>query len=240
MCFLKLTRTQQLGGKNPAIVFKDFNRNLISDIVRSCFLNQGEICLCSSRIYVDREIIDQFINDFRSAMDNLKVGDPSNPETFVGPLISREHLNKVQSYCDLARSENAEVYSVQIDSLGLESGFFFPPTIVSNISHKSNCATEEIFGPLVCVFPFDSEEEVIENVNSSKYGLSATIWSQDVNTIHRVSQRIKAGTIWCNCWLQRNLHFPFGGMKSSGVGREGTMDSREFFTEKKTVCVKIY
>lgn len=212
----------------------------MNDIVRSCFLNQGEICLCSSKIYVERIIIDEFLENFKRLMNNLKVGDPSDPETFVGPLISREHLRKVQSYCDLARSEKAEVYSVEIDQAGLENGFFFPPTIVSNISHESRCVSEEIFGPLVCLFPFDSEEEVIEKVNSTNYGLSATIWSQNVNIIHRVSRKVKAGTVWCNCWLQRNLHFPFGGMKSSGLGREGTLDSREFFTEKKTVCIKIH
>lgn len=221
-------------------MFKDFDRSLMRDILRSCFLNQGEICLCSSRIYVERVIYDEFLNEFKNGMNDLKVGDPSKPETFIGPLISAEHLHKVQSYRTLAQSENADVYSTKIDSKSLGNGFFFPPTVVSNISHESRCVTEEIFGPLVCVFPFDSEEEVIEKVNGSKYGLCATIWSQDVNTIHRVSSKVKVGTVWCNCWLQRNLHFPFGGMKASGVGREGTVDSREFFTEKKTVCLKIY
>ena len=162
------------------------------------------------------------------------------PTPSLVPLISREHLQKVQSYCDLAVSENADVYSSPIDLEKTKNGYFFPPTVVSNIGHESRCVTEEVFGPFVCVFPFDTEEEVVQKANSSKYGLSATIWSQDVNVIHRVSRAIKVGTVWCNCWLQRNLHMPFGGSKSSGLGREGTFDSREFFTEKKTVCVKIY
>lgn len=210
------------------------------DIVRSCFLNQGEICLCSSRVYVEREAMEEFLLDFKREMDTLQVGDPSDPNTFTGPLISREHLQKVKSFLDLAESENADVYSSPIDLEKTKNGFFFPPTVVSNISHESRCVSEEVFGPFVCVFPFDEEDEAIKKANSSKYGLSATIWSQDVNVIHRVSREVKVGTVWCNCWLQRNLHMPFGGFKASGLGREGTIDSREFFTEKKTVCVKIY
>lgn len=212
----------------------------MKDIVRSCFLNQGEICLCTSRIYVEAEIKEKFLIEFRREMDNLKVGDPSDPETFIGPLVSRQHLAKVQSYSDLAMTEGATVYSSQIKLDILNRGFFFPPTVITDIDHRSRCVMEEIFGPIVCVFPFTTEEEAIGLANESRYGLCGTIWSENVNVIHRVSRKLRTGTVWCNCWLQRNLHMPFGGMKCSGIGREGTFDSREFFTEKKTVCLKIY
>lgn len=233
-----------MGGKNPAIVFKDANLKIaIPGLMRSCFLNQGEICLCTSRIYVQRDIFDEFLRLFVCETKKLKVGDPLHKSTFIGPLISREHLAKVKSYVELAQEEGAKIHcgaSFEVNlPLENQNGYFFPPTVVSNCSDDSRCIKEEVFGPFVCVMPFDEEEEAVKRSNDSIYGLSATIWTQDVDTLHRVAQGLKVGTVWCNTWLQRNLHMPFGGMKMSGIGREGTFDSKEFFTQKKTICIKI-
>lgn len=225
-------------------MFKDANLKLaVSGLVRASFLNQGEVCLCATRIYVERELFDEFLQRFVAEAKQLKVGDPLDKSTFVGPLISRQHLEKVKGYVDLAKAEGAIVHCGASFEVNLpvenQSGFFFPPTIISHIRDCSRCVKEEIFGPFVCVFPFDTEEEALRRAHDTDYGLSATVWSQNVNTLHRVAGKLKVGTVWCNTWLQRNLHMPFGGRKMSGIGREGTFDSRDFFCAKKTICVQI-
>ncbi|ESO88008.1 hypothetical protein LOTGIDRAFT_193864, partial [Lottia gigantea] len=235
----------ELGGKNAAVVFKDANlTKCISSTVRSSFLNQGEICLCTSRIFVHRQIFQQFIESFVQETRNLKVGNPYDDNCIIGALISKEHLNKVKSFVTLAEKEGASILcGDKSDGLNLsddkKNGYFMRPTVITDVADDSRLMTEEIFGPVVCVVPFDDEEEIIYRVNSVKYGLCASVWSQDVSTIHRMAQRLQVGTVWANCWLIRDLNVPFGGIKESGIGREGLKDSIHFYTEEKTVCLQL-
>ncbi|XP_006885029.1 PREDICTED: aldehyde dehydrogenase family 8 member A1 isoform X3 [Elephantulus edwardii] len=234
----------ELGGKNPAIIFEDANlEECIPVTVRSSFANQGEICLCTSRIFVQRSIYSGFLKKFVEATRNWKVGIPSDPSASMGALISKAHLQKVRSYVEKARAEGARILCGEgVEKLSLppqnQAGYFMLPTVITDIRDESSCMKEEIFGPLTCIVPFDSEEEVIKRANSVKYGLAATVWSRDVGRIHRVAKKLQAGLVWTNCWLIRELNLPFGGMKSSGIGREGAKDSYDFFTEIKTITVK--
>ncbi|XP_067948349.1 2-aminomuconic semialdehyde dehydrogenase-like [Watersipora subatra] len=236
----------ELGGKNPGIIFADADlEKCISVVVRSCFTNQGEICLCTERLFVQRSIYDGFLEKFVAQTRKLKVGDPTEKSTTTGALISKEHLEKVQRYIKMAvETENGTVESGYTrDPLDLpeklKHGYFVLPTIITGVADDSRVNQEEIFGPVVTVTPFDTEQEVIERANKVKYGLSANVWSSNVGTVHRVAQSLEAGTVWCNCWLVRDLRMPFGGYKLSGVGRESQEDSLDFFTEQKTVCIDI-
>uniref|UniRef100_A0A4X1V9Z7 Aldehyde dehydrogenase domain-containing protein n=1 Tax=Sus scrofa TaxID=9823 RepID=A0A4X1V9Z7_PIG len=234
----------ELGGKNPAIIFEDANlEECVPTTVRSSFANQGEICLCTSRIFVQRSIYSEFLKRFVDATRMWKVGIPSDPSASMGALISKAHLEKVRSYIKKARLEGAQILCGEgVDKLNLpprnQGGYFMLPTVITDIKDESCCMKEEIFGPVTCVVPFDSEEEVIQRANSVKYGLAATVWSGNVGRVHRVAKKLQSGLVWTNCWLIRELNLPFGGMKSSGVGREGAKDSYEFFTEVKTITVK--
>lgn len=234
----------ELGGKNPAIIFEDANlEECIPATVRSSFANQGEICLCTSRIFVQRSIYNEFLKRFVEATRKWKVGIPSDPSANMGALISKAHLEKVRSYVTKAHAEGAKILCGEgVDQLSLplrnQAGYFMLPTVITDIKDESCCMTEEIFGPVTCVVPFDSEEEVIARANGVKYGLGATVWSKDVGRIHRVAKRLQSGLVWTNCWLIRELNLPFGGMKSSGIGREGAKDSYDFFTEIKTITIK--
>ncbi|XP_029452471.1 2-aminomuconic semialdehyde dehydrogenase [Rhinatrema bivittatum] len=234
----------ELGGKNPAIVFDDAElAECVPSTVRSSFANQGEICLCTSRIYVQRAIFDEFLRKFVEATRNWKVGVPSDRSASMGALISKEHMEKVKKYVKKAEAEGASILCGEgVDPLSLppsnQDGYFMLPTIITGIQDQSCCMQEEIFGPVTCVVPFDTEEEVVERANGVKYGLAATIWSRDVGRVHRVAKRLQSGLVWTNCWLVRDLNLPFGGMKASGLGREGAKDSYEFFTEVKTVTIK--
>ncbi|KAK1338040.1 hypothetical protein QTO34_001147 [Cnephaeus nilssonii] len=243
----------ELGGKNPAIIFEDANlEECIPTTVRSSFANQacplgfgllGEICLCTSRIFVQKSIYSEFLKRFLEATRLWKVGIPSDPSASMGALISKAHLEKVRSYIKKARAEGAQILCGEgVDKLSLpprnQGGYFMLPTVITDIKDESCCMKEEIFGPVTCVVPFDSEEEVIKRANSVKYGLAATVWSSNVGRIHRVAKKLQSGLVWTNCWLIRELNLPFGGMKSSGVGREGAKDSYEFFTEVKTITIK--
>ncbi|KAM8963484.1 2-aminomuconic semialdehyde dehydrogenase isoform 2-T2 [Lycaon pictus] len=234
----------ELGGKNPAIIFEDANlEECIPTTVKSSFANQGEICLCTSRIFVQRSIYGEFLEKFVEATRRWKVGIPSDPLASMGALISKAHLEKVRSYIKKARSEGAQILCGEgVDKLSLpaknQGGYFMLPTVITHIKDESCCMKEEIFGPVTCVVPFDSEEEVIQRANSVKYGLAATVWSCNVGRVHRVAKKLQSGLVWTNCWLIRELNLPFGGMKSSGVGREGGKDSYEFFTEVKTITIK--
>ncbi|XP_068841181.1 2-aminomuconic semialdehyde dehydrogenase isoform X3 [Capricornis sumatraensis] len=234
----------ELGGKNPAIVFEDANlAECIPTTVRSSFANQGEICLCTSRIFVQKSIYSEFLKRFVEATRMWKVGIPSDPSADMGALISKAHLEKVRSYIEKARMEGAQILCGEgVDKLNLpprnQAGYFMLPTVITDVKDESCCMKEEIFGPVTCVVPFDSEEEVIQRANNVKYGLAATVWSGNVGRIHRVAKKLQSGLVWTNCWLIRELNLPFGGMKSSGVGREGAKDSYEFFTEVKTITVK--
>ncbi|XP_029965794.1 2-aminomuconic semialdehyde dehydrogenase isoform X2 [Salarias fasciatus] len=234
----------ELGGKNPAIVFADADLDqCIETTVRSSFSNQGEICLCTSRIYVERSIYPAFLQRFVAAARKWKTGAPSDPSNNNGALISKEHLEKVRSFVALAKSEGGTIHCGEgVDELDLpeenKAGYFMPATVISGVSDSSRVMQDEIFGPVTCVSPFDTEDEAVSRGNGVRYGLSATVWSRDVGRVHRVARRLQAGLVWTNCWMVRDLNLPFGGMKNSGVGREGGKDSYHFFTEVKSITIK--
>lgn len=228
----------ELGGKNPNVIFADADlEQAIATSIQSSFANQGEICLCGSRIFVERAIHDEFVERFTAATKRLRIGDPLDPSTDVGALISDAHLRKVAGYIELAKEEGGTVVTGgrRVD----RPGFFLEPTIITGLDCNCRVLQEEIFGPVVTITPFDSESDAIAFANSTRYGLSATLWTRDLQRAHRVAAALDAGTVWINCWLLRDLRVPFGGMKESGVGREGGFESLRFFTEAKNVCVKL-
>lgn len=228
----------ELGGKNPNLIFADADLDeAIATSIRSSFWNQGEICLCGSRIFVERSIHDEFVERFAAATKRLRIGDPLDDATDVGALISEAHLRKVTGYIDLAVQEGGTIVAGghRLD----RPGYFVEPTIITGLGCECRVLQEEIFGPVVTITPFDDDDEAVTFANSTRYGLSATVWTRDLSRAHRVAAALDAGTIWINCWLLRDLRVPFGGMKESGVGREGGFESLNFFTEAKNVCVKI-
>lgn len=228
----------ELGGKNPNVIFADADLDdAIATSIRSSFWNQGEICLCGSRIFVERSIHDEFVERFADATKKLRIGDPLDAQTDVGALISAAHLEKVTGYIQLAREEGGTVVAGG-NRVGRQ-GWFVEPTIITGLECDCRVLQEEIFGPVVTVTPFDGDDEAVRFANSTRYGLSATVWTRDLNRAHRVAAQLHAGTVWVNCWLLRDLRVPFGGMKDSGVGREGGFESLQFFTEAKNVCVKL-
>ena len=228
----------ELGGKNPNVVFADADLDdAIATSIRSSFWNQGEICLCGSRIFVDRRIHDQFVERFAAATKKLRLGDPMDADTDVGALISAAHLEKVTGYIALAKEEGGTIVAGgnRVD----RRGFYVEPTVITGLGCDCRVLQEEIFGPVVTITPFDGDDEAVRFANSTRYGLSATVWTRDLQRAHRVAAQLHAGTVWINCWLLRDLRVPFGGMKDSGVGREGGFESLQFFTEAKNVCVKL-
>jgi aminomuconate-semialdehyde/2-hydroxymuconate-6-semialdehyde dehydrogenase len=233
----------ELGGKNPNIIFADCDfEKAISTSIQSSFSNQGEICLCGSRIFVERPLYKKFTDEFVNRTQALTVGDPLIETTKVGALVSESHMKKVLSYIELAKQEGGKILTGgnQVNVNGrCKDGYFVQPTVIAGLSHSCRTNQEEIFGPVVTIMPFDSEEEVLRYANSTTYGLSATLWTENLKRAHRVSAQIKSGIIWVNCWLFRDLRTPFGGMKQSGVGREGGWDALRFFTEAKNVCIKL-
>ena len=241
----------ELGGKNPTIIFKDalelFSvQELAKNVARSAFLNQGEICLCGSRLYVEEAFYDEFSEALVSEVKALTVGDPRDASSFMGPLVSAEHLAKVSSYIQHAKESGLKILcggerpKVLASSAGrdLSKGFFISPTIVADVPESSRLQKEEIFGPVVTLSRFKSEDEVIALANNTRYGLSASLWTNSLSRAHGMAARLEAGTVWINGWMIRDLRMPFGGVKDSGLGREGQMDSLHFFTEPKTVCVR--
>lgn len=228
----------ELGGKNPNVIFADADLDdAIATSIRSSFWNQGEICLCGSRIFVERSIHDQFVERFADAAKKLRIGDPLDAQTDVGALISAAHLEKVTGYIKLAQDEGGTIVAGgnRVD----RQGWFVEPTVITGLECDCRVLQEEIFGPVVTVTPFYGDDEAVRFANSTRYGLSATVWTRDLNRAHRVAAQLHAGTVWVNCWLLRDLRVPFGGMKDSGVGREGGFESLQFFTEAKNVCVKL-
>jgi aminomuconate-semialdehyde/2-hydroxymuconate-6-semialdehyde dehydrogenase len=231
----------ELGGKNPNIIFADCNyEEMLAATVRSSFTNQGQICLCGSRIYVERPLYEKFKCDFIIKVAELKTGDPEENSTKIGALVSESHMNKVLSYIELAKSEGGRILSggenIQISGRCAQ-GWFIRPTIIEGLSNDCRTNSEEIFGPVVTIMPFDTEEEVLGYANSTSYGLSTTLWTENLNRAHRMAEKIDSGIVWINCWLVRDLRTPFGGMKNSGVGREGGMEVLRFFTEAKNICI---
>ena len=231
------------GCPNPNVIFDDCDmEQALSSTVHSSFSNQGEICLCGSRIFIQRSIYEKFRDEFVNRVRKFPVGDPLEKDTKVGALVSENHLMKVMSYIELARKEGGEIIlggDRAILSGRCEAGYYVHPTIIEGLSYDCRTNQEEIFGPVVTLMPFDSEDEVIRYANSTKYGLSATLWTENLKRAHRVAAKIKSGIIWVNCWLLRDLRTPFGGMKQSGIGREGGMEALHFFTEPKNICIKL-
>ncbi len=233
----------ELGGKNPNIIFADCDFELaIKTSLLSSFSNQGEICLCGSRILVERSLFDKFVSEFVKRTKELRVGDPLSDATQLGAMVSEAHLKKVLGYVSLAKEESGKILAggnqIKIDGR-CANGYFMEPTVIVGLDEKCRTNQEEIFGPVVTIMPFDTEEKGIALANSTPYGLSATIWTENLKRAHRVSHQVKSGIIWVNCWLHRDLRTPFGGMKQSGVGREGGWEALRFFTEAKNVCVKL-
>ncbi|MEO8074059.1 MAG: aldehyde dehydrogenase [Acidobacteriota bacterium] len=233
----------ELGGKNPNIIFADCDyEEMLETTVRSSFANQGQICLCGSRIFVERPLYENFCGDFVEKVSKLKIGDPLDAETNVGAVVSQLHLGKILSYIDLAREEGGTVLlggnRVKLDSR-CANGYFIEPTIIENLAYDCRTNQEEIFGPVVTITPFDVEDEVLKYANSVEYGLSATVWTENLSRAHRVAEKLESGIVWINTWLLRDLRTPFGGMKNSGVGREGGFEALKFFTEEKNICIKI-
>ncbi len=232
----------ELGGKNPNIIFDDCNfEAMLSTTVRSSFANQGQICLCGSRIFVQRGIYEKFKTAFVERVENLTVSYPSDPKAKMGALVSKPHLEKVISYIELAQTEGGKVIAggkqVHLEA-PYDQGYYLQATVIEGLDYKCRTNQEEIFGPVVTLTPFDTEEEVLEMANSTQYGLSATLWTSDLQRAHRMAENIEAGIVWINSWLVRDLRTPFGGVKSSGVGREGGWEALRFFTEAKNVFIK--
>jgi aminomuconate-semialdehyde/2-hydroxymuconate-6-semialdehyde dehydrogenase len=233
----------ELGGKNPNIIFADCDYDLMLETtVRSSFSNQGQICLCGSRIFVERAIYERFRDDFVRKTSDLKVGDPNNSDTGLGAVVSEAHMEKVLSYVRLAQEEGGTVLtggSRFYPGGRCEGGFFLEPAVIEGLPNDCRTNQEEIFGPVVTIAPFDTEEEVLSYANSVRYGLSATVWTENLSRAHRVAEKLEAGIVWVNCWLLRDLRTPFGGVKDSGMGREGGFEALRFFTEEKNVCIKV-
>jgi aminomuconate-semialdehyde/2-hydroxymuconate-6-semialdehyde dehydrogenase len=235
----------ELGGKNPNIIFADCNyEEMLATTVRSSFANQGQICLCGSRIFVERPLYEKFRRDFIERVSALKVGDPLDADTDVGAIVSRQHFDKIMSYIDLARKEGGTILTggnpkSEIQDPKLRGGYFIEPTVIENLTCGCRTNQEEIFGPVVTIMPFDTEDEVLGYANSVKYGLSATVWTENLSRAHRVAARLDSGIVWVNCWLLRDLRTPFGGVKDSGMGREGGFEALKFFTEEKNICIKL-
>lgn len=233
----------ELGGKNPVLIFDDCDfEAMLRTTVRSSFRNQGQICLCGSRILIQRGIYDRFRDAFVERVKALKVGDPKDPSSDLGAVVSEPHMEKVLSYVDLAREEGGTVLCggerVRLDG-ELTDGWFIAPTVIEGLGPACRTNQEEIFGPVVTLMPFDTEEEALAMANSTPYGLASVLWTQDVKRAHRLARQLQAGIVWVNCWMVRDLRTPFGGMKSSGVGREGGFEALRFFTEAKNVCVRL-
>lgn len=233
----------ELGGKNPNIIFADCDfEHALSTTIKSSFSNQGEICLCGSRIFIERSIYNKFKEALVAKTKQLKTGDPKDNENFLGAIVSKQHYEKILSYIDLAQQEGGTILcgGKAIHPQGrCANGLFIEPTIIENLPYTCRTNQEEIFGPVVTLTPFDTEEEVLKMANSTMYGLAATVWTTNLSRAHRVASALHSGIVWINCWLLRDLRTPFGGVKHSGVGREGGFEALKFFTEEKNICIKL-
>ncbi len=232
----------ELGGKNPNIIFADADLDAaITGSVRSSFANQGQVCLCGSRVFVERSAYKDFVDRFVEKASQLKSGDPLEETTDQGAIVSKTQLDKVKFYVDLAQKEGGKIAlggsTPKSVNERCQSGYFFQPTVITDLPVSCRVNREEIFGPVITITPFDNEEEVIGYANDTDYGLASSVWTQNLNRAHRVAEKIHTGTVWVNCWLVRDLRVPFGGMKQSGVGREGGEEALRFFTEPKNVCI---
>ena len=234
----------ELGGKNACVVFADADLNeAIPTTIRGAFSNQGEICHCSSRILVERPIYDEFVERFVAGAQTLRLGDPLEPATEQGAVVSKAHFDKILSYLALAKEEGGTFLcggtAAPAPNVRCKGGWFVPPTVIAGLPPGCRTNQEEIFGPVVTVSPFDSEDQAVAEANGTRYGLSAVVWTRDLARAHRVADRMDTGVVWVNSWMHRDLRVPFGGVKASGVGREGGMEALHFFTEPKNVSVPV-
>lgn len=232
----------ELGGKNPNIIFADCDfDDMLSTTIRSSFANQGQICLCGSRIFVERPIYEKFKEAFVAKVSKSKVSFPTDPEAKLGAIVSESHMEKILSYIELAKQEGGTILTggkrVHL-AAPYDQGYYIEPTIIEGLSHDCRTNQEEIFGPVVTITPFDTEEEALMMANSTEYGLAGTIWTSNLKRAHRVADELQSGIVWVNAWLVRDLRTPFGGVKASGVGREGGWEALRFFTEAKNIFIK--
>jgi len=233
----------ELGGKNPTVIFADCDWDkMMKTIVHSSFANQGQICLCGSRILVEQSVYEKFKKEFVERASKLRIGNPLEDDTQQGAVVSKLHFDKVMSCIALAKEEGGTILlggaSVQLDGVNKE-GLFIAPTIIEGLGPDCRTNQEEIFGPVVTIQTFEKEEEALQLANATEYGLACSIWTQDISRATRMANQIESGIVWINCWLLRDLRTPFGGMKNSGVGREGGWNALNFFTEPKNVCIQI-
>ena len=231
----------ELGGKNPIIIFDDCNYDeMLKTTIRSSFGNQGQICLCGERIFIQESIYDKFKRDFIKEAKKLKIGDPLRSTTNQGAIVSKEHYDKILSYFNAVKNGGAKFIlggSAKKIKGNCSNGWFIEPSIIENLNRKSNCYKEEAFGPVTSLHKFKTKDQAIRLANETNYGLSASIWTSDLKTAHKVAQMIDFGIVWVNAWNLRDLRTPFGGMKDSGLGREGGNESMRFFSEPKNVCI---
>jgi aminomuconate-semialdehyde/2-hydroxymuconate-6-semialdehyde dehydrogenase len=233
----------ELGGKNPVIIFQDRNFDaMIENSVRSSFSNQGEICLCGSRIFIERPLYEKFKQAFLEKTKALRIGNPLDEITDQGAIVSEQHLDKILSYIQLAKEEGGMILwgGERISPEGrTKNGWFVQPTIIEGLAPDCRTNQEEIFGPVVTIMPFDTEEEVLAYANATEYGLASILWTENLTRAHRMAAQLRSGIVWINCWMLRDLRTPFGGMKDSGIGREGGFEALRFFTEPKNVCINL-
>ena len=233
----------ELGGKNPTIIFADCNyEEMLETTVRSSFTNQGEICLCGSRILIEKSIYEKFRNDFVQKVKQLRVGDPLLEDSMIGAIVSKQHFDKIMYHISLAMNEGGNILcggkAVNVPGR-CSDGWFISPTVIENLPSSCRTNQEEIFGPVVTLIPFETEDEAIEIANGTEYGLASILWTENLTRAHNMAALLRSGIVWINCWMLRDLRTPFGGVKNSGVGREGGLEALRFFTEPKNVCVKI-
>jgi aminomuconate-semialdehyde/2-hydroxymuconate-6-semialdehyde dehydrogenase len=231
----------ELGGKNPNIIFADCDYDkMLETTVRSSFANQGQICLCGSRIFVEESIYEKFKVDFVQKVKQLKVGHPSDESTNIGALVSKPHLEKVEAYIKIAEEEGGKILcgGLEVAVPGYENGYYLQPTVIEVQDNSCRINQEEVFGPLVTIKAFKTDKEALHLANDVKYGLSATVWTNNLNRTMQFSQELHTGIVWVNTWMLRDLRTPFGGAKASGVGREGGFEALRFFTEAKNICIK--
>jgi len=231
----------EMGGKNPNLIFADCDYDkMLATTLHSSFANQGQICLCGSRIYVEKKIYDRFKADFVQKTKELIVGNPLDEKTKIGAIVSKLHYEKILSYIEIAKSEGGQILcgGKAVHPEGVENGLYIQPTIIEGLPNNCRTNQEEIFGPVVTIMPFENDEEALELANGTPYGLSSTVWTSNLTRAHRMARDIEAGIVWINTWLHRDLRTPFGGVKQSGIGREGGFEALRFFTETKNVCIQ--
>ncbi|MGP8215407.1 MAG: aldehyde dehydrogenase [Bacteroidia bacterium] len=233
----------ELGGKNPVLVFADCDWNkMMKKTIESSFTNQGEICLCGSRILVEKKVYDRFKKEFTENVKNMKVGPPMNDDSRLGAIVSKQHYDKILSYIELAKKEGGKIlcggHALTLQGEQKE-GWYIEPTVIEGLPYNCRTNMEEIFGPVVTIMPFETEEEALLYANATEYGLTSMLWTENLTRAHTLAAKLRSGIVWINCWLLRDLRTPFGGTKNSGVGREGGWEALRFFTEPKNVCIKL-